>query len=173
MTTLRKALVVIVALVVVLFIIGLVGTIRGGHTAAGCNHIPLVNGQPVHPCAGGTAPGHRPSPPSAQPDVVVQAGSARVAFHFPGGITTLECDTQTLVWSSPPSGRGLGTDLWACASRLRGRYGSPCRGRWRWPGVGWRIITFLSPTCGSTGLTANERSGYANAHDGERRRAGE
>lgn len=51
MTTVRKALVVIVALVVVLFVVGIIGTISREHRAGGCDYIALVNGQPVHPCS--------------------------------------------------------------------------------------------------------------------------
>lgn len=42
---------VIVALVAVLFVVATIGTISGGHTSGGCNHIALVNGQPAHPCS--------------------------------------------------------------------------------------------------------------------------
>ena len=47
---LGRVVIALVALVVVLFVLGLVGTIRGGHSSGGCSHIALVNGQPAHPC---------------------------------------------------------------------------------------------------------------------------
>jgi hypothetical protein len=49
--TLGRVVIAIVALVVVLFVIGLIGTMARGHTSGGCNFVPLVNGQPAHPCA--------------------------------------------------------------------------------------------------------------------------